>query len=120
MDDKLQKQLSSMKNYSTEIEAQRMQKVVGEDTLPNVPAILSILTWAVVEAEERQIHRGNAGEVLGELLNIAMVNPKAASRILINLDGEEEECNILPMMEAETPEQIMRVMLNLANQTAWT
>ena len=108
-----QKQLNQIALWPAEQEAMRMLKAVGEYKTPGLPALLSILQWAVEDSGEPV---GKAGQIMEEMLTLSMNKPKAAMRILLNLENPETET--LPLLtEARTRREIAQAILALANQS---
>ena len=89
----------------------RMLKEVGEYKTPGLPALLSILQWAVEDSGEEV---DSAGQVLEELLFIAMDKPRAAVKVLLNLEDPEEE-TLSMLTEAQGRQEIAQAILALAN-----
>lgn len=113
MTDHKQKQLDQIALWPAEQDAMRMLKEVGEFKTPGVPALLSLLQWAVEDSTEPV---GKAGVILDELLALAVMGkPRAAVKILLNLEDPEEE-TLRMLTEASGREGIAEAILALANE----
>lgn len=106
-----QKILNQMAMWPAEQEANRMLKAVGASKTPGLPALLSILQWAVEDGRQQT---GKAGQIMKELIALALTKPKAAMRILLNLENPETE-SLPSLVAAQTPAEIAQTMLALAN-----
>jgi hypothetical protein len=108
----VQSQLDEIALWPSERRAKQQLKIVGETVAPNLPALLTLLQWAVLDSKQPV---GVAPQILDDLLTIAMDRPKAAMQILLNLDNPQAE--VIPQLaQAKTSAQIAQAILALANE----
>jgi hypothetical protein len=113
-----QQQLQWIASLPASKEAERLLKLSKAGRHPDLPALLALLQWAVEDAApEMNLETGQAETILAELLDLALMGkPKAAVKILLNLDDPENE--LTPELTARTPKEAAMNLISLANQAA--
>jgi hypothetical protein len=109
------KQMKWVASLPASREAKQLLAKVKAPSMLGIPDLISLLQWAVEEADKYDLDATKAQAVLDDLfyMTITLKKPRQAVILLLNLDNPKEE--LPPEILKESEEELAIGMLELAN-----